>query len=766
MSILDRFNPGLRGGLYATLAGLALLPALAAGLFWVSSKTLDGTITDIAERQMLALSTASILERQARDAQLAQARMQAIANKAELDNAASSTRLRLKDAIAQVENLSLLGLDAATVKGIGDGLASMEGTIDKMAKEVGSRIEITASRRAAIAKLNEAAEEFARNLAPSILRWRATADQVRARLTRGGLEGEALTLQIELLGKALAMLDPLNDLALRGRNLETLLAQVPSTELPDRLPVIELRVKEEIGRIQTGLEKVDPRLKAAVEDQVATFLALGSGDASLPSLQAQLIKLERSARDLVTIAESVSSEVTGGVASTFAATESKVRGSVEEAGNALTSLELTQMLAAGSALAIAVAGALFYVRPRIVNRLIALAGAMRGIAAGDLSVEVPEGGRDEITEMASAVRVFRANAIEKERLAREAEENRQREEAARQREAEREEAERRAAEERRRQQEAERREAERREREAEERRRAEREQEREAAEARRKQDLERLAAEFEQAVGQVVTGVSTAAGEMQSLAQRLTSVVGDTRQRTNEVASASRQSSESISAVAAATEEVAVSIREISRQVSDSSQMTADAARQADRTNGDINGLADAANRIGAIVEVINGIASQTNLLALNATIEAARAGEAGKGFAVVASEVKSLATQTAKATDEVGQQIDTIQSLVRHSVDAIRAIGGTVTRINEATTSIAGAVEQQGAAMGEISRSVQEAAQGSNLVTGNMEAVQGAAEDTGGVADSVSRAAQLLSTNAEALRHQVDGFLSKVRAA
>ncbi|WP_119419602.1 methyl-accepting chemotaxis protein [Desertibaculum subflavum] len=766
MSFLNRFNLGLRGGLYATLAGLALLPALAAGLFWLSSKTLDATITDIAERKMLALSTASLLERQARDAQLAQARMQAIASKAELENAASSTRLRLKDAAAQVGTLAELGLHADTVKMIGDGLASMEGTIDKMAKEVGARIAVLDDRRAAIAKLNGAAEEFARNLAPSILRWRATANQVRARLAGGGLEGEALAGQIELLGKALGMLDPLNDLALRGRNLETLLAQVPSTDQPDRLPVIELRVKEEIGRIQAGLEKVDPRLKAAVEEQVTTLLALGSGDASLLALQQQLIKLDRSTRDLITIAEAVSGEVTGGVASTFASTEGQVRESVGQAGEAMVSLEITQMLAAGSALAIAILAALFYVRPRIVNRLIALAGTMRSIADGDLTAEVPEGGRDEITEMASAVRVFRANAIENERLAREAEENRRREEEARRREAEREEAERRAAEERRLQQEAEKREAEKREREAEERRRAEREQERVAAEARRKQDLERLAAEFEQAVGQVVSGVATASNEMQSLARRLTGVVGDTRQRTTEVASASRQSSESISAVAAATEEVAVSIREISRQVSDSSQMTSNAARQADRTNSDINGLAEAANRIGAIVEVINGIAGQTNLLALNATIEAARAGEAGKGFAVVASEVKSLATQTAKATGEVGQQIDAIQSLVRQSVDAIRAIGGTVTRINEATTSIAGAVEQQGAAMGEISRSVQEAAQGSNLVTGNMDAVQGAAEDTGGVADAVSRAAQELSSNAEALRVQVDGFLGKVRAA
>jgi len=763
---IPRPNLGLRGGLYATLGILALLPALAAGVVWFSADKLDAAIDDIAERKIAALAAAATLERHARDIEVALVGMPTITTKEALDTAAAGAHAHLKDAQKQVARLSELGMDILNANGLNGTLMEIDKAIERMASGVGNLQKTAEARQAGFAKLQALSEEFARNLAPMVLRWRSTADQVRARLAGGTLEGGALAVQSDLLGRAIAALDPLNDLAIRGRNIETLLAQAGSVDKVDRLPILELRLKDELSRIEANLERVDPRLKAVLAEQLAELKPLAEGVQGLTFMQRRLVGLGMGTKAQVASAAQLSADLMEQVSGTFANTEAEVKNGVGDAGKLLDQTRVILIAAAGLALLTALLAAAFYVRPRIVNRLIGLAAAMRATAAGDLSVAIPAGGRDEITEMAAAVQVFRENAIEKERLGREAEENRKREEEARLREAEREEREREAAEARRLEEEEAKRAAERREHEAEEQRRLDREREREAAEKRRKQELADLASGFEQAVGQVVGAVSAAAQEMQGLAGRLNDVVGDTRGRTNEVAEASRGASENINTVAAAAEEMAASVRDISKQLQTSSQMTQEAERDAEQTNQDINTLAEAANRIGAIVSVINGIASQTNLLALNATIEAARAGEAGKGFAVVASEVKNLATQTAKATEEVGQQIEAIQGRVRQSVEAIRTIGGTVSRINEAATSIAGAVEEQGAAMEEIARSVQEAAQGSNLVSANMDAVRGAADDTGTAAEAVQRAADQLGQNAEALKIQVDGFLAKVRAA
>jgi methyl-accepting chemotaxis protein len=208
------------------------------------------------------------------------------------------------------------------------------------------------------------------------------------------------------------------------------------------------------------------------------------------------------------------------------------------------------------------------------------------------------------------------------------------------------------------------------------------------------------------------------------------------------------------------------SVNEISRQVQESSRVANDAVDQAQRTNGRVGELSKAASRIGDVVELINTIASQTNLLALNATIEAARAGEAGRGFAVVASEVKALAEQTAKATDEIGQQIAAIQAATRESVGDIREISGTIKKLSEISSTIAAAVEEQGAATQEISRNVQQAAQGTSQVSSNIADVQRGASETGSASAQVHSAARSLSSESNRLKLEVGKFLSSVRAA
>ncbi len=291
---------------------------------------------------------------------------------------------------------------------------------------------------------------------------------------------------------------------------------------------------------------------------------------------------------------------------------------------------------------------------------------------------------------------------------------------------------------------------------------AEREAERKATEERAVR-LETLTRAFENKVGHLVQTVSAAAGEMTETATAMTGTADRSNRLSATMAAASGQASVNVQTVATATEELSVSIQEIGRQVAASASIAGKAVDDTKRTDAVVQGLAESANRIGQVVTMIHGIAGQTNLLALNATIEAARAGEAGKGFAVVASEVKTLANQTAKATEDISTQIGAIQSATAEAVTAIRGIAGTIADINEIAATIAAAVQQQGAATAEISRNVQQAARGTEEVARNIGGVTEAASDTGMAAEQVLDAAGQVSQRADQLSQEVNNFLAEV---
>ncbi|WP_340117131.1 cache domain-containing protein [Pelagibius sp. 7325] len=342
-----------------------------------------------------------------------------------------------------------------------------------------------------------------------------------------------------------------------------------------------------------------------------------------------------------------------------------------------------------------------------------MSNAMRSLAGGNLQIAVPGVGRhDEIGEMAEAVEVFKKNGIEQKRLEEES----------------------RAAGKR--------------------------------AEEEKRRAMQKVADDFEAKVKSVVETVSQTAAQMQTTAKSMTTAAGETEEQAASAASASEEASSNVQTVAAATEELSSSIEEISRQVSRSLETANMAVANAQTTNGKVEGLVEAAQKIGDVVKLIQDIAEQTNLLALNATIEAARAGEAGKGFAVVANEVKSLATQTAKATEEISQQISDIQGATTDAASAIRSIGQTVEQINEIAGSISAAVEEQGAATQEIARNVQQASHGTKQVAGNVSAVSKTAAETGGSANLVLQAAGDLADQSDTLRREVDSFIAQIRAA
>jgi len=264
----------------------------------------------------------------------------------------------------------------------------------------------------------------------------------------------------------------------------------------------------------------------------------------------------------------------------------------------------------------------------------------------------------------------------------------------------------------------------------------------------------------------ITTSLSAASGELERTAHVLSDNAGNTTRLATVVANASEDASNNVQSVASATEELAGSVREISAQVQESNRIALSAVKQADETDGRINALSQAANRIGDVIKLITSVAEQTNLLALNATIEAARAGEAGRGFAVVASEVKALAEQTAKATGEIGLQITGIQAATQESVGAIKEIVGTIEKLSEISSTIAAAMEEQGAATQEISRNVQQASLGTQEVSSNIADVQRGASETGTASSQVHSAAQSLSGDSNRLKIEVGKFLDTVRTA
>lgn len=295
---------------------------------------------------------------------------------------------------------------------------------------------------------------------------------------------------------------------------------------------------------------------------------------------------------------------------------------------------------------------------------------------------------------------------------------------------------------------------------------AEQERLKQQAEVEKRELMNGLADEFDASIHGIIQSVSSASTELDATAQSMLAISEQTGSQAGAVASASEEASTNVQTVAAATEEMTASINEINEQMSRASQSSKIAVETVDTTNAKIGQLAETADAISEVVQMISDIAEQTNLLALNATIEAARAGEAGKGFAVVASEVKELASQTAKATEGINRQIDEIQTATKDAVVSMDDISKVVRQLDEASTVIAAAMEEQGATTKEISHNVQEAATGTNAVSTNIAGVSQAVQESGAASQQVTTAASELSQQSEVLKNKVEEFIQRVRAA
>ncbi len=395
------------------------------------------------------------------------------------------------------------------------------------------------------------------------------------------------------------------------------------------------------------------------------------------------------------------------------------KAKAEAAVEAARTLTQTVIVAAGLFVLLVITLLGFLIGGSISKPLANAVRAMKNLSEGQLETEITGAdAKDEIGDIARALVVFKDSAIEQNKLQAEQAKAREAEEA------------------------------------------------RLKVEAERAENINNMVSDFDARAKQMLASVTTAADQLKSSANTMTATADQASQRSTAVAGASEEATSNVQTVASATEEMTASIQEISRRVTHSSEIATGAVREAEAANAKVEGLVEAAQKIGEVVNLINDIADQTNLLALNATIEAARAGEAGKGFAVVASEVKSLASQTGQATEEIGGQIAAIQASTTDAVTAIEAIAKTISEISEVATTVASAVEEQDAATREIAENIQQAATGTQDVSANITEVSRSVQETGSAASQVLEASQQLSQQAAELQKAIAGFLDNVKAA
>jgi len=529
-----------------------------------------------------------------------------------------------------------------------------------------------------------------------------------------------------------------NQLTRGGTMLRYKLDDLASNAAEAELPAVELGAKQVTAQYQAAtalantfvinsdqtvatsalarLKFVENSLRAISSTDEKIMQSVQEVSALLDEYRNSLSKLvenSKSIDELTTeMAESATAIMQGSGAMKVALLSDQQRLESESDASIGETERLIAMLAAGGFL---LGGILAVLLGKGISRpMTAMCKAMRELAGGNFDVVLPGlGRRDELGEMAAAVEEFKLQAIAK--------------------------AERDAA--------------------------AHDAQNR-ASSAARRTELIRFADDFEAAVGAIVSNVSSSAVQLESAAGTLTRTAETTQNLSSRVAGASEEASSKMQSVATATEELSASVDEIGRRVRESNKIAEAAVLQAQQTDGRIGKLSRAAQQIGDVVKLITAIAEQTNLLALNATIESARAGEAGRGFAVVASEVKSLAGQTAKATDEISSHISGMQDATQESVAAIKEIGGTIAEISNIASSIANAVEQQSSATQEIARSVQTVAQGTQEAAANIMHVNRGATETGSASEEVLNSAKSLSTESTRLREELDRFMANIRAA
>ncbi|PWC74843.1 methyl-accepting chemotaxis protein [Azospirillum sp. TSH64] len=601
------------------------------------------------------------------------------------------------------------GAQLAAIEEASQGLLGNLAQLDQAAAE---RVALGAERMAMMPKVMAAEAEIQKFAAPWTSVLNNDEEQARSTLAEPDAAPAAMREAADTLNKVMAQKKPLAIVTAEAANIRNMLMEASTTRDDQRLAIIETRVGVSLAGLSNNAETLPERLAAVATKQAELLNGFSIGENSMVTLRQKELTIEGYFTQLLESNHALTTTLAKGISTLVEGQKSSIAEASTATTRMLDNSRLTQLAVAVASILVSILVVWLYIGRIVIRRMMDLKTGMDRIAAGDLDAEIALTGKDEIAEMGTALLVFRDTAREVETARTAAEAERQR------------------------------------------------------AAGERRQTMLSLADQFENGVKTVVETVSAAATQMHQTAAGMVATADDTSRRAGNAAEAAETASVNVDGAASAAHELSQSISEIARQVTESATIAAKAANEAERTDSTMRELNDAASRIGAVLDLISDIAGQTNLLALNATIEAARAGEAGKGFAVVASEVKQLASQTAKATEQIAGQIGAMQQATGEAVGAIRSIGQTIGRLNDIAASIAAAVEEQGAATSEIARNVQQAAGGTAQASQNIGQVRTAAGQTGQSAQEVLSVAQEVSSQTGRLQQQIDRFLSQVRSA
>ncbi|QQO34877.1 HAMP domain-containing protein [Bradyrhizobium diazoefficiens] len=707
---VGRFKPrfkmpkwGLRGSLFAAFAVIAGMGLVIAGGAGFVFKHLGSTMMDLSGRDIPRLSAS--LQLSSQSATLAAQGPGLLASSSDEALAERTKKVQeiQQQAMAKLGEIIELGADKQVASALGETVKSIDEATKSLVSAAKERLDTIALHDKQYEALRKAQLAFVGAANPAML---DTQTRLSAIMASTNVSPDDAMEAVRSVGQISTVLA-------NGNLMAADMMAALSANSSDTLETIEHEFKAVRDRVKWNLEDLpDNPATTAVKDAMQKLQTFGEGKMGV-------FKIRQKELDAIDYGQTILDETRKLNVGLGISVQALVDG-VQKETNASTfqarqeiSFATTAMLALGGLTLIG--SALFvwlYVGRNILRRIRELQRAMQLLSAGDLDTEIVRSRQnDEIGAMKETLTVFRDSMIEARALASEQDKDR-------------------------------------------------------IVKAERAAHMEAKIAEFEGTVRTALDNLAQSANSMQTTAQSMSTTADQSSALVNAVASAAEETSVNVQTVSSGTEQLSSSIEEISRQVVTSAAIAKKAVDEAGATDTTVQSLADSASRISVVVDLIQTIASQTNLLALNATIEAARAGEAGRGFAVVASEVKSLASQTAKATEEIRTQIASMQQITTSAVGAIQGIGRIIGEIDNVTTTIAAAVEEQGAATREIARNIQHAAGGTSEVSSNIVGVSTASAEAGAAATEVLSASDSLRREADMLRGEIDAFLNNMRAA
>jgi methyl-accepting chemotaxis protein len=694
---------GIRGSLFAAFAVIAGMAIVISAGAGMVLRQLGVTMVDLSARDIPRL--AASLQLSAKSASLA-AQGPALLTSPSGDALTERTKKMKEIQLLTQEKLGEiieLGADKTVVGALGETIKNINEATQSLVAAARERLEVSAEHEKQYDALRGAHAEFVAAANPVMMEVQIRLNAIFGSANPSAGDANEAAQTVTQIGNVVAS----------GNLAGSQLAAALSANTSDTLEALEKDFKASGGRVRSNLDLL-PEDASLAPLRAAAFKLLAFGEG-----KSKVFRLRQRELDANDYGQTVLEETRKLNVGLDISVQQLVQGVQKETDGATwmarqeISFATMVMLALGAATLIG--SALFvwrYVGANILRRIGVLQRSMQLLSDGDLDTAIYRSKqRDEIAAMAEALEIFRESMISARALSTEQDKDR-------------------------------------------------------ADKAERASRMEARIVEFEAAVRATLDNLQRSANSMQTTAQSMSATADRSSSLVSAVAAAAEQTSSNVQSVSAGTEELSTSIAEIGRQVVSSAQIARKAVDEAGATDSTMQGLADNASRISVVVDLIQVIASQTNLLALNATIEAARAGEAGRGFAVVASEVKSLASQTAKATEEIRGQIASMQDVTTTAVSAIRNIGQVIGEINDVTTSIASAVEQQGAATREIARNIQHAAGGTSQVSSTIVGVSTASAEAGSAANDVLNASAALRREAEGLRADIDAFLGNIRAA